>query len=189
MSLKFCNHCGSKLEDSDIDFCSLCGADLRDRKKGKSGAPPPKQEITAAVGEKKSEITEQYADFLHRFYALGIDLLIFVGIFFILLIIGLRDFGLIFMFLLTVFLYFWLIESINKGQTIGKMIIHLRTVDKDTLVSPSIVKSLLNNILKWFPPFFILDLIIGVIVNIGDPQKRLRIAQNLSNTVVIRDKK
>ncbi len=188
MSLKFCNHCGSKLEDSDVDFCSLCGADLRDRKKGKSGAPPPKQEITSAVAEKKSEITEQYADFLHRFYALGIDLLIIVGIFIILNIIQLSGGFLILVLLLIVFFYFWLLESLTKGQTIGKKIIHLRTVDKETLVSASTVKYLLNNILKWNPLFFIFDLIIGIIVNKGDPQKRLRIAQNISNTVVIRDK-
>ncbi len=187
MSLKFCNSCGAKLEGSDIDFCSLCGADLRERKKGKSSASIPKQEITAVVHEKKIETTDQYADFLHRFYALGIDLLIIAGIFIILLILQLSVGFAILVLPLIAFFYFWFLESLNKGQTIGKKIIHLRTVDKETLGSSSIVKYLLNNILKWIPPLFILDLIIGVIVNKGDPQRRLRIAQNISNTVVIRE--
>ena len=81
--------------------------------------------------------------------------------------------------------YFCLLESIN-GQTIGKLIVRLRTVDEDTFEVSSFTENLKNCILKchWFP--CIIDLIIGIFKNSEDMKKKLRIMQNLSNTCVIR---
>jgi len=81
--------------------------------------------------------------------------------------------------------YFCLLESIN-GQTLGKLIFGLRTVDEDTFEVSSFIENLKNCIFKchWFP--CIMDLIIGIFKNSEDPKKKLRIMQNLSNTCVIR---
>ena len=46
----------------------------------------------------------------------------------------------------------------------------------------------LNNLFKFTPITFIIDLILGIFVNIGDPKKRLRIMQNVSKTCVVRTK-
>ena len=81
--------------------------------------------------------------------------------------------------------YFCLLESIN-GQTIGKLIVRLRTVDEDTFEVSSFTENLKNCILKchWLP--CIIDLIIGIFKNYDDQKKKLRIMQNLSKTCVIR---
>ncbi|TFF98536.1 MAG: RDD family protein [Promethearchaeota archaeon] len=81
--------------------------------------------------------------------------------------------------------YFSLLESIN-GQTLGKLIVGLRTVDEDTFEVSSFTENLKNCILKchWFP--CIIDLIIGIFKNSEDMEKKLRIMQNFSNTCVIR---
>ncbi len=81
--------------------------------------------------------------------------------------------------------YFCLLESIN-GQTLGKLIVGLRTVDEDTFEVSSFTENLKNCILKchWFP--CIIDLIIGIFKNSENMEKKLRIMQNFSNTCVIR---
>lgn len=85
------------------------------------------------------------------------------------------------------FLYFWLMETLNKGQTIGKLALSLRTVDEKTFGSTTTGKYALNNLLKG-GAFLIIDFIIGIIKNSGEPEKRLRIMQNVSETVVISTK-
>ena len=81
--------------------------------------------------------------------------------------------------------YFCVLESIN-GQTLGKLIVGLKTVDEDTFEVSTITENLKNCILKCHWLFCLIDFIIGVIQNSGDPKKRMRIMQNASHTVVIR---
>ena len=85
------------------------------------------------------------------------------------------------------FLYFWLMETLNKGQTIGKLALSLRTVDEKTFGQTTTGKYALNSLLKG-GAFLIIDFIIGIIKNSGEPEKRLRIMQNVSETVVISTK-
>ena len=82
------------------------------------------------------------------------------------------------------FFYFWVLESFNNGQTLGKMALKLRTVDSKTFLVPEPGKIAINSIAKP-SGFIILDLILGVLVNSGDPQRKIRYTQNLSETVVI----
>ena len=83
------------------------------------------------------------------------------------------------------FLYFWLLETFT-GQTLGKMICGIKTVDDETLKDVSMKVHLINCLLKchWIP--CLIDFIIGIIYNYGEPEKRLRILQNVSETVVIK---
>ena len=83
--------------------------------------------------------------------------------------------------------YFWLLESIN-GQTLGKLIAGIRTVDEDTLEVSSFTKNLKNCFLKcfWFTLLIVIDLVIGAIKISNDPQNRIRIMQKVSHTVVIK---
>ena len=200
MSLKFCPKCGGKL-DEDMEFCSYCGADLRERIKiAQSGSSPQsKKEVPPITHEPpKTTITEDkkkdfsdivFADFLSRFFALLIDLGMIILISFVSLIF-LHRIGPIFFVLvvpLISFLYFWLLESINSGQTIGKRILKLKTVNAETFEVAGVGNYLLNNFLK-FSPLILLDFIIGLLFNINDKKKRLRIFQNVSNTTVIKIK-
>lgn len=84
-------------------------------------------------------------------------------------------------------LYFWLMETLNEGQTIGKLALSLRTVDEKTFEPTTAKNYFINNLLKG-SAFLILDFIIGIIKNSGEPEKRLRIMQNASETVVISTK-
>jgi len=85
------------------------------------------------------------------------------------------------------FLYHWLLETHNNGQTLGKMALNIRTVDEKTLGQANSRNLAISNIFKS-SPFLILDLIIGLLKNSGDPKKRIRIMQNVSETVVILSK-
>ena len=199
MSLKFCNKCGGKL-GKDEDFCPFCGENLIERKSiekkiapsvgvaavsTKVPAPKPEEEKKP---EKKKIDSDQYADFFPRFFAFLIDLVVIfahclVAAIFLGNILG----GIFFITVvpLIVFFYFFVLEVVNSGQTIGKMALSLKTVDAETLDVASASQYLLNNLLK--PLFFIIDLILGLLVNAtrGDPKKRFRIMQNASNTCVI----
>lgn len=84
-------------------------------------------------------------------------------------------------------MYFFLLEAYNKGQTIGKMALGLRTVDEESLAIATPDKYVINNLLRG-TGFKIFDFIIGILVNSGDEKKRLRIMQNISKTVVIKVK-
>ena len=85
------------------------------------------------------------------------------------------------------FLYSWLLETYNNGQTIGKIALNIRTVDEKTLTSAAPGNYAINNLLKP-SGLIILDFIIGVMKNSGDPKNRFRIMQNVSETVVITTK-
>ena len=197
-TLKFCPKCGGKL-DSDSKFCNKCGADIRKRKELVE-SPTPK--------EKKKSIKEyakkvEYATFIYRFFAFLVDSII------ILIVNSIiwrnfrfynfrtRPFTILvprWVLLLNSltgwiigFFYFWILESFNEGQTLGKLILKLRTVDESSFKVVSKKNHAINNIIKS-SPFFIIDFIIGIFANYSAPEKRLRYTQNLSKTVVIKVK-
>jgi uncharacterized RDD family membrane protein YckC len=192
--LKFCPKCGAKLKSGEA-YCAYCGTNLINRREDKeiqtSMASEKKNESQISAPKKHA----QYGTFGRRFIAWIIDVIL-IGVISSILagIINLTFFGwalvsqlynsTIVNFILG-FLYFWLLESYNQGQTLGKMALKLRTVDEETLEVADERKYAINNILKP-TPFLILDLIIGVISSSDEPEKnRYRIMQKLSNTVVI----
>ena len=85
------------------------------------------------------------------------------------------------------FCYFWLLETYNKGQTVGKMALKLRTVDEKSLELATVSQYAINNLLKA-TGFLILDIIIGILANSSAEvpiKKRLRFTQNIALTAVI----
>jgi len=186
MSLKFCPKCGGEF-DRDEDFCPYCGTDLRDRKSMEKGVTP--EPAAPSAPSEKAEISEkQFADILPRIGALVIDYVAIAGLSIVPLLLFNRLGWLFFIVIvpLIMFFYFWIMEIITDGRTLGKMAFSLRTVDAKTLGPAKPGSYLVNNLLKSTPITFIIDLIIGFFVNIGSSKKRLRIMQNLSNTCVIR---
>lgn len=194
MSLKFCPKCGYKLEP-DATFCQGCGVDLRTRT-DISVSNSEKQ--TISTGAIKKEGVE-YADFFPRLIALLIDGII-IGIIssslswaiFVPWIPfnifdpfgGMWSVSFPFNWLIG-FLYSWAMETYNQGQTLGKIALGLRTVDEKTFQPTTSKNYAINNLLKP-SGLIILDFIIGIVKNSGDPNKRLRIMQNVSETVVIK---
>ncbi|MFX1358334.1 MAG: RDD family protein, partial [Promethearchaeota archaeon] len=88
------------------------------------------------------------------------------------------------------FCYFWLLEAFNKGQTVGKLALKLRTVDENSLEITTPAQYAINNISKA-TGFLILDVIIGILINSSAEEparKRLRLTQNLARTAVIAEK-
>ncbi|MFX0155757.1 MAG: RDD family protein [Candidatus Hodarchaeota archaeon] len=197
MSLKFCPKCGSELE-KDSRYCVSCGADLGARKE--IAESTPFETIPEKKTRKISPESIEYADFVPRLVAIIIDGIL-IGIigsslswaFFFWVPFNIFDpFGgwwaISFPFdWLIGFLYSWGLETYNNGQTVGKMAMNLRTVDENTFGPTTSSRYAINNILKP-SALLILDFIIGVLKNSGDPKKRLRIMQNVSETVVIRTK-
>lgn len=201
MSLKFCPKCGNQLEP-DSKFCDTCGADLTSRieseiSPGIKTEVPQKQIIQTS--EKIIPTGVDYGDFWPRFGAFIIDLIIINIISWILSFLILLPFFLYnplnfrrrwFTFpfdWLIGFLYFWLLETYNEGQTLGKVALKLRTVDAKTFETSTPGSYAINNLLKS-SGFIIIDFLIGIIKNSGEPEKRLRIMQNASETVVISTK-
>ena len=89
--------------------------------------------------------------------------------------------------------YFGLMEAHYNGggQTFGKKIMHIRTVDANTLQPIDAKQAFLHTLGKVF--FLPLDLIIGWIVNEdekksrGEDQEQIRMTQRIAETVVIKE--
>lgn len=184
MSVKYCPKCGHELEPNGT-FCSFCGTDLQNSH----------QEVKINQGN------VEYASFGSRLVAIIIDSIIIgmisSSISFIIFISWIPfnifdPFGgwwyVSFPFdWMLGFFYYWGLETGNKGQTVGKLAMKIRTVDEKTLDLATPKNYAINNIFKS-SPFLILDFIIGIIKNSGDPKRRIRIMQNISGTVVINSK-
>lgn len=197
MSVKFCPKCGSELEPN-TSFCASCGADLRTKKV----EPSPTSKTVYQPAAKITQGNVEYANFISRLLAIIIDgiIITIIGSLLSLAIFvpwvpfnifnpfegGFWTFSFPFDWVIG-FFYFWLLEGYNDGQTVGKKALNIRTVDEKTLGTSTSSKYALNNILKP-SGFIILDLIIGIIKNSGDPKGRLRIMQYVSETVVISTK-
>ncbi|TXT55504.1 MAG: RDD family protein [Promethearchaeota archaeon] len=201
MSIKYCPECGSEV-DPDSKYCGTCGATLKDRMETAEPSPPVKiqrqpdrEEVQPAV--KVRPAGANYANFWERLVAWIIDIII-IGIITWIITAALGISAGIFNFLTPMsfirnliqyiigFVYFWGLESMNQGQTLGKMALRLRTVDETTLTPTTPAKYALNNLAKPHG-FIILDLIIGVLINSGDPKNRYRLLQNLSETCVLKE--
>jgi len=162
--MNFCPKCGCKLEDT-IKFCEECGADLREK-------------ILAEVH--------------FRGFAYILDMGPVVALSELILWL-LRDPGPsiynIFLFISVYFLvgffYFWLFEVYNNGQTIGKWLFKIQTVDINSLEITTKTRYAINNLVRG-TPLFLLDLAIGLVKNPEDPDKRIRWSQELSKTIVIK---
>ena len=135
---------------------------------------------------------DQYAGFGIRLIAWIIDILIIFLLTWILMLMVLYRTDILFYLIFHLiayfigFLYFFLFEAFNKGRTLGKLIFGLKTVEENTAQTVSVRDCLLNCLLKchWLPG--LIDFIIGIFYNYGAPEKRLRIMQNYSQTVVIK---
>ena len=171
MSLNFCPKCGKKLE-SDSQICINCGYDLTSRMKN-------------------FNIIFRFADFTQRSFAWFIDMMIIL-----LIVVPLSlyvNFGYFYIYtnvyLFTIgFLYFFLFEYVNKGQTIGKFLLKIRAIDEKSLKKAKFTQYFLNNVTKA-TPFILIDILLGVIVNHNSSdvfKKRIRITQNLSEIGVIK---
>ncbi len=86
------------------------------------------------------------------------------------------------------FFYYWIMELYNKGQTIGKMLLKLRTVNEATLNLTSPYRYALDSLTK--ANFLLLfDLLRGLTTLYKEsPQKQARYSQILAKTVVVRSK-
>ncbi len=178
MGLKFCPKCGKELVPNS-ESCKSCKSDLSERIKSKE-----REEI-------------KYGSSLNRFLAFMFDFGIVHLIYFFFVyesILGPIVLQLHILIAIPIiisvyfsigFFYFWLQEAFLKGQTLGKMICQLRTVDMDTLEPTSLKNYAINTFTKGnaflIPP----DLVIGLLKNPDDPMKRVRYTQILSKTVVI----
>lgn len=190
MAIKYCPACGTEL-DPDTQFCSSCGADLRERVP-KSEIEPPKtvisttqQKAPLATSTTLTETGVKYGEFFERLIAIIIDGII-IGIITLILNYILNWFLANLIGFVIGLLYFWLLEANNNGQTLGKMAMKLRTVNEETLETATISDYFINNLFKGHIILLIIDFIIGILANSGDPKNRLRIMENASNTVVIK---
>ncbi|MFX0029295.1 MAG: RDD family protein [Candidatus Hermodarchaeota archaeon] len=194
MALKFCPKCGNELEP-DALFCDACGARLKERSETSEVSTPPISEPSQAQKIKPEGII--YAPFLKRLIALILDSII-IGIVSSptswLLINPWYDVNIFDPFggwwltmplnFILGFLYHWGLETYNNGQTLGKMALGIRTVDEKTLGQATSSNYAINNIFKG-SALLIIDFLIGIFKNSGDPKNQIRIMQYVSETVVI----
>ncbi len=179
--IKFCPKCGLKLESGNVELCPQCGFNFKRRKK--------------FIDE-----SEIYADFFQRFAAFFIDsiiisILTWIVMSLIHLPIVLTDpislyssfyyiwIGTFFNWVLG-FFYCFLMESYNNGQTLGKRVLHIRTVDEESLTIADPDRYALTNIIKT-SPFVFIDFLVGVLMSERESNKVLRLFQYLSKTLVI----
>ena len=178
MVLNFCPKCGSKLEENKAK-CKNCGFDLSKR-----------SQTEESFGEYQNTNIE-YADFLQRAFAWFIDIIIviiitsplslFLNFGSLLLLTNVYNFAL-------GFLYFWLLETFNNGQTLGKIMLKIRSVNEVNFESAEPVMYAVNNLTKA-SGFLILDIILGILFYFSEQQSNrniLRFTQHLAHIVVIK---
>lgn len=79
-----------------------------------------------------------------------------------------------------IFFVYWLILEYSSGRSLGKRLMHLKTV-KDDGSNPTMIDSAVNSFGKSF--LLPIDVILGLIFT---DKKRQRIFNRLSNTIVIK---
>ena len=191
MAAKFCPVCGYE-NDPTNQFCAGCGAALS---VSDSPSPPEVSTPEPQVFPESSEI--KYASDGDRFVAYIIDSILFglAGKLFGLMF-GLAFFGPMMSFEVIVdnwpvtlasFLYFFLFEAFNKGQTPGKIALKIQTVDSESLGDLTPAQAAVNAIGKAF--FLGLDIIIGLVTREDKSAKEknaIRFTQRASKTSVIK---
>ncbi len=204
MAAKFCAICGNGL-GMDAVFCSGCGNDVSSRMneplvkpslpKKRDYNPTPSQQtviarpqyqVTPETSNKVESNKVEYGEFWPRLIAWIIDMIIIAIITLILtpMRMGFSIQGVVAFFV--AWMYFFLLENSNDGQTLGKMAFNLRTVDRDTLKQAESGKYLIDSLTKGNPALLFVDVLFGLITKPGNAERTLRFSQNLANTVVIK---
>jgi len=191
--MKYCPKCGAQL-DSGVQFCA-CGFVIteEERKRREQEENLLKAKIVDSIPGKGIFFAATW----DRLIAFIVDMMFVTVISFIIslpLPIPTRQIGLdlfvpnLFDLINWIigFCYFWAFERYFKGQTIGKKLLSLRTVDENSFGTTAPKKYAINNILRGSIFLFLIDIIIGYIANYDIKGNRLRIMQNVSNTVVIK---
>lgn len=171
MSINYCPKCGSKIESSS-QICENCGADLSSR-------------------IRKGVESQKFANFTQRSLAWFIDMIIIL-----LIVVPLSlylNFGYFYIYtnvylFIIGFFYFFLFEFGNKGQTVGKFLLKIRSVDEKKFKKAKFTQYFLNNVSKA-TPFLMIDVFLGLLVNYRSDvvtKTHVRITQNLSEISVIR---
>jgi uncharacterized RDD family membrane protein YckC len=177
----YCTKCGAPLPE-DALFCTKCGTSVTTQAK-----PASQAQATAASG-----YSLKLATWGERFVAWLIDIIIvgiFVGILSVFAwfawtpvsfwpswvpVVNFSAGGVVY------FLY-WMLMDGAYGQSLGKMIMHLRVTRLDGS-RINMATAALESIGKAF--FMLLDLLIGLLVY---PDRKQRIFNYLSETIVIRE--
>jgi uncharacterized RDD family membrane protein YckC len=81
-----------------------------------------------------------------------------------------------------IFLAYWVILEYSSGQSLGKRLLHLKTIKFDG-TNPTLIDCVVNSFGKAF--LLPVDVILGLIFT---DKKRQRIFNRLSNTIVIKVK-
>jgi uncharacterized RDD family membrane protein YckC len=186
MAATYCPECGSYIEEPGTQFCPNCGASL-------PAVVPTKEELQPQPTEVPPPPTPSvpvatYGEIGERLVAYIVDALIIGAISAIIVFPIFNGYyvSLWFVSWLLGFLYFWILESFNNGQTLGKKLLNLRTVDEVSLEVAEAGSYFVNNLSRG-SGWIIIDLLVGLIVNsTSDERKRYRILQNWSKTVVIK---
>lgn len=205
----YCPMCGTQ-NGKSAKYCVACGATLQDRTAPEQtyvepnsnvAAPSPQATVmpsqpqptianNVAVQSPPSNVS--FADDGTRFIAFIIDSII-LGIFTSILgyhgefnMMMMTDYSSRALDVFISFGYFWLLEAFNRGQTLGKMIMKIRTVDERSKGPINPGQALLHILGKVF--FLPLDIIIAWFVGKNTPEEKsqVRVSQRISKTVVIR---
>ncbi|TFF97885.1 MAG: RDD family protein [Promethearchaeota archaeon] len=195
-TLKYCPNCGQEIKGKENgsfpDSCENCGLNFKEREK--------KIEKLTRKAQRREV---NYADFFQRVTAFFIDSIIISSLTWI--VMSLIHIPIIIqdpIAFYTSFYYFWiaiflnwvigffyccLLEAYNNGQTIGKKILRICTLDENTFEVGSPEQYAITNLLKT-SPFLLIDFIVGFLISDRDSDKILRYLQHLSKTVVIKIK-
>ncbi|QEE17094.1 RDD family protein [Promethearchaeum syntrophicum] len=190
----FCPQCGNK-NNLNSEFCESCGLELFSFKHVDDKNPESKVNLDNSDLHSIGSKPLKYADDGDRFVAYIIDGILFsvIGSLFG-LIFGISwNFDLVssmwnssWPVIGVSFLYLFLLENLNHGQTIGKMILKIQTVDEKTLGKITPRQAALHTLGKLFLP---LDIIIGLISRdkaVSQMEKnQVRFSQKFSHTSVV----
>lgn len=88
---------------------------------------------------------------------------------------------------LTGILYFGILEILTKGQTLGKKLLKLKTVEEHSKRVPTRGRLMINALFQG-NPFIIFDILIGLIKNAGKEKKQFRLSQDLARVIVIKQR-
>ncbi len=190
----FCPSCGSKT-NLNSEFCESCGLELfsnesLDDKFSESNTNQDNNEVKS-----KGSKPIKYADDGNRLVAYLIDGILFsvIGSFFGLILGTSWNFDLVssmwnnsWPVIGVSFLYLFLFEAFNNGQTLGKVIMKIQTVDEKSFGDITHKQAALHTIGKLFLP---LDIIIGLISRDKSESEleknQVRFTQKFSHTSVI----
>lgn len=192
-SIKYCPRCGNevKKEGNKIlpEECENCGLNFDNR-----------NDQIHELETQKQHKDVVYADIFQRVAAFFLDSLVISFLTWI--VISLVHIPFIIpgpIAFYSSFYYFWiamffnwvlgffycsLLEIYNNGQTLGKRVLHLRTLDDKSLKVATPEQYAITNILKT-SPFLLIDFIVGFLISERESNKILRYLQYLSKTVVI----